>query len=408
MDILQELKKGFEDFKAAQLKADTDLKALVQSQADAQAKGLKENSEEIKALMAKAEESTKQVQTNADKILELEQKLVKGIHAGKEPVKSLGQLVLESDSYKRFASGQDTKCKVTLKQAFSVFANTITGQGGSPADNVDTLVPAQRVPGIVPGAFRRLRVRDIIPGGRTNSNAIEATRELTFTNAAAETAEGATKPEATLTFELYTAPVRTIAHWLKLSRQVRDDAPALMTYIDTRLRYGVDLREDQQLIAGDGTGQNLTGMTIAPNFTAFTPLSAHNALDSINYAKETVDVADYMATAIVLNPADWGNIERTKVGASDDRYVVGDPRSAMGPFLWGLPVVVTNSMTSGKILIAAFDIAFQLFDREETTVEMSESDDTNFQKNLITVRAEKRCVLAGYRPASVLYGNLTV
>jgi len=401
MDIVAELKQAFEQYKATQAQALAGVNTLIKTQAE----GTKE---EVKAAMAQAEALAVKVTAMADRIVEMEQKLVAGIRSGKEAPKSLGALVVESDEYKAFASGKNSKCRITLAKGFSVFANTITGQEDSPATNHDTLIGTHRIPGVIPGAFRRLRVKDLIPQGNTISNMVEVTRELVFTNAAAETAEGAAKAEATLTFELYNAPVVTIAHWLKVSRQVREDAPALMSYIDTRLRYGVELREDQQLLAGTGVGQNLIGMCVSPNFTAFTPETGDNALDTINRVKYVIGNADYLATGIVLNPTDWGNIERTKVGTADDRYVVGDPRSAMGPFLWGLPVVVTPSMTAGKLLIAAFDIAFQLWNRQETVVEMSESDDDNFQNNLITIRAEKRCALAGYRPASVRYGDLTV
>lgn len=401
MEIAQELKKGFEDFKAAQSAALESVKAMVKENEV----GTKET---IKAATEKADAAAKRVQEVSDRLVEAEQKLVDGVRSGRQAPKSLGQLVVESDEFKNYASGKTSKMSFRMDQPFSVQANTITGQSGSPVANDSIIVPADRVPGIIPGAFRRLRVKDLIPQGITSSNSVEATRELLFTNSAAETAEGASKPESALTFELYSAPVKTIAHWLKASKQILEDAPALVSYIETRLRYGVDLREEQQLVAGDGTGQNLIGMTISPNFTTFSPTTGENALDSLNRAKYLIEAADYAPTAIVMNPADWGAIERTKVGTSDDRYIIGDPRASMGPFLWGLPVVVSNSMTSGKLLVAAFDIAFMLWNRAETVVQMFEQDDTNVQKNLITIRAEKRCALAGYRPASVLYGNLTV
>jgi HK97 family phage major capsid protein len=179
-----------------------------------------------------------------------------------------------------------------------------------------------------------------------------------------------------------------------------DDAPALASYVDTRLRYGVEQRIDAQLLNGNGTGQNISGMTNSGNYTAFTPESGDNAIDSINRAIYEVIGADYAPTAIMMNPKDWGAIERTKI---NDSYVFGSPGLAVGPVLWGLPVVVTNAMTEG-----AMDVAYQVWNRQGTIVEMSESDDTNFQKNLVTVRAESRLALAVYRPASVQYGDLTL
>jgi HK97 family phage major capsid protein len=366
-----------------------------QSEIDAM---LKSAGTETKSAVEAAEKAAKELKVMGDRLLEIEQKQAESIKKGYEAPMTLGQSFANSDEFKAFAEGRTSKARLEIK-------NTITGQSGSPAANSDTIVAPQRQSGIVSGAFRTLRIRDVLPFGTTSSNLVEYTRELAFTNNAAEAAEAATKAESALTFELVSAPVKTIAHWLKLSKQVMDDAPALASYVDTRLRYGVDLRIDQQLLNGNGSGQNIGGLTKSGNFTAFTPVSGDNAIDSINRAIYAVAAADYNATAIILNPADWGAIERTKT--TDDAYVFGSPQK-LAPTLWGLPVVATNTMTAGKFMVGAMDVAAQVWNRQGTTVEMSEADDTNFQKNLVTVRAEARLALAIYRPASIQYGNLTV
>jgi HK97 family phage major capsid protein len=366
-----------------------------QSEIDAM---LKSAGAESKSAVEAAEKAAKELKAMGDRLLEIEQKQAEGIKKGYEMPKSLGESFATSEEFKAFAEGRTSKARLEIK-------NTITGQSGSPAANSDTIVAPQRQVGIVAGAFRTLRIRDVMPSGTTSSNLVEYTRELAFTNNAAEAAEAATKAESALTFELVSAPVKTIAHWLKLSKQVMDDAPALASYVDTRLRYGVDLRIDQQLLNGNGSGQNIGGLAKAGNHTAFTPSSGDNAIDSINRAIYAVAAADYNATAIILNPADWGAIERTKT--TDDAYVFGAPQR-LAPTLWGLPVVATNTMTAGKFMVGAFDMAAQVWNRQGTTVEMSEADDTNFQKNLVTVRAEARLALAIYRPVSIQYGDLTV
>ena len=373
------------------------LSAIEQKQAQIE-DVLKSAGVESKSAVEKAEKLAEELKTIGSRMLELEQKHAEDIKRGVVEYKTVGESFVESTEFKQFVSGQTAKARVELK-------NTITGQSGSPAANSSTIVAPQRQVGIVPGAFRTLRIRDVLPSGTTNSNMVEYTRELAFTNNAAETAEGVTKPESALTFELAEAPVKTIAHWLKLSKQVMDDAPALASYVDTRLRYGVDLRIDQQLLNGNGTGQNIAGMTKSGNYTAFTPVSGDNAIDSINKAIYAVVGSDYNPTAIILNPADWGAIERTKSTTGEYEFM---PNQALGPVLWGLPVVVTNTMTQGKFMVGAMDIAYQVWNRQGVTVEMSESDDTNFQKNLVTVRAEARLALAVYRPASVQYGSLTL
>ena len=285
-----------------------------------------------------------------------------------------------------------------------VEANTLMGQEGSPLENADTLVPTDRRPGITPGAFRTLRVKDLLPVIPTTSNAWQFVRELVFTNAAAETAEGAAKPETTLTFEDATVNIRTIAHFIKASNQILADAPALRAYVDTRLRYGVELREEQQIVAGDGTGQNISGMTLAANRTAFTPTTGETALDSVNRAKYAILGADYTPTGIIMNPADWGGIERLK--DSQNAYLVGNPFGSIVPMLWGLPVAITNSMTVTNFLMADFMTSYEYIERQSTVVDIGYVND-DFTKNLVTIRAEKRGALASIRKASTRYGSLT-
>lgn len=391
IELINGIQAGFKQFQDAQKETNARLEEYIKAQAGGAAA-------EAKAALAAANDSAKLVTALADRLQEAEQRIVAGVLNEKVAPQSLGVLVTKSDAFKQFASGATNKMRIE--------ANTIIGQEGSPPENADTLVPAQRLSGIIPGAFRALRIADVLPSGTTASNMVEYTRELAFTNDAAETAEGDTKPESDITFEMAYAPVRTVAHWLKLSRQVLDDAPALASYVDTRLRYGVELRKDQQLMNGNGTGQNIGGLSKTGNFTAFTPVSGDTALDSLNKAKYAILGADYAATGVIMNPADWGAIERLK--ATDDHYLIGNPQGVLGPVLWGLPVVVSNTVVSGKFHMAAYDIAAQIWNRQGTTIEMTESNDTDFVKNLVTVRAESRLALAIYRPASTRYGSLTL
>jgi len=386
--LVNDIKASMDAFKTTNAEINAALKASVES-----------TGKDAKDAITKADALAAKLAGQADAIVALEQKLAENVVKGKEDVKTLGQMVIKSDAFKRFTSGDSNKMRIE--------ANTITGQTGSPAVNSDTLVPSQRLAGIYGGAFRTLRIADVIPNFVTNSNIVEYTKESTFTNGAAETAEGATKGEATLDFTLTSAPVRTIAHFLKVSKQVLEDAVALQSYIDNRLRYGVELKLDSQLIAGAGTGQQISGITASGNYTAFTPVTGDTALDSLSKAIQAVAVADYNATAILMNPADWGGIERLK--DTTNQYIIGNPAGGvLSASLWGLPVVVSNSVTSGKLIVGAFDISHGLFRRSATVVEMFEQDDTNVQKNLVTVRAEARAALATFVPAAVQYGNLTV
>lgn len=118
-----------------------------------------------------------------------------------------------------------------------------------------------------------------------------------------------------------------------------------------------------------------------------------------------VTIADYPATAFMLNPAGWSDIERQKDGQG--RYLVGNPSgSILAANLWGLPVVVTNAIPVGKFFCGAMDVAFQIFNRASTTITMSESDGSNFKAGLITVKAEAQLALASACPGSTRFGNL--
>jgi len=382
---IQSMQSTIENFIATENQLQEELKA-----ANEETKGVAADA------VAKVEASAEKLTGIANEIMEIKQATAENVMNGKSSILTLGQMVIESEQYANFAKGDSTK--------MSFQANTITGQDGNNAD--DTLVPADRYAGIVPGAFRALKLADIIPQGNTTQNAVEYTRELLFTNAAAETAEGAASPESTLTFELVNDPVRNIAHHIKVSRQVLDDAPMLQSYIDTRMRYGVDFKVDSQIINGDGTGQNLSGILTTGNHTAFTPTADENQIDAVNRGIEKVALGDYGATGIVMNPADWYAISRIKRGAADDAYVFGDPNSPMRAMLWGLPVVVTNACPAGKFIVASFDIAFMLFNRNQTTVEMFEQDGDNATKQLLTVQGTTRKALASMRPASCFAGDL--
>ena len=349
---------------------------------------------------ANADKLAKDLSDASARMIELEQKVAEGVNRGTQAVKTLGQLVVATDTYKQYAQAGG-------RMRVEVQANTITGQSGSPAANDDTLVAADRRTSIVPGAFRLLRIMDTLPNIPISSNLYEFAREAAWTPNAAETAEGAVKPESVLTFELVQAPVVTIAHFIKASKQILEDSAQLAAYIDLRMTHGVNNRIDAQLLNGTGTGQNLAGLQKSGNFVAFTPTSGDNAIDSLNRIKYDLIDSDEMPSGIILNPATWGTIERTKVGVSDARYIIGDPSGIIQPSIWGIPVIVSNNQTAGKVYCADMTSVGVIRTRTGTVVEMFEQDTDNVQRNLITIRAEARLALGVERPAAARFGDLT-
>ncbi|HSH41012.1 MAG TPA: phage major capsid protein, partial [Arenicellales bacterium] len=264
--------------------------------------------DEVKALADEHADLMKDTPELKDRLKAVEQQLAEGMKNPTEKAKTWGELFTESESFKDYREGgKSARAHVEVK-------NTILGESGSPGEPSDTVVSPDRQPGIVPGAFRMLNVLDFVPTGGTSSNAIEYTRESSWTNDAAETNEGNTKPESDLTFELVSDPVRTIAHFIKASKQILDDAPMLQSYIDRRMEHGLRQRLQSQILKGNGTSPNISGLSASGRHTAFTPQTGEHALDSLNRAKYAVIGADYMPNFIFMNPADFGGIERLKEG----------------------------------------------------------------------------------------------
>jgi HK97 family phage major capsid protein len=332
------------------------------------------------------------------RLVEVEQKLARRGGNDNVPQKSIGAQFTDSDDFKSLKSRGRGVARMAVKAVTNI-TSTTSGTGG-----VGSAIRPDRLPGIISVPDRPLTIRDLIAPGRTDSNAIEYVQESGFQNMAASVAEGALKPKSDLSFEMKTANVRTIAHWFKASKQVLDDVPQLQSYIDGRARYGLLYVEEQQLLAGDGTGQNLLGLI--PQAKAFDDDlrgAGDTKIDTIRRAILQVRIAEYRASGIVMNPKDWTDIELTK--DTSGSYIWSNPTVNNGQNLWGLPVVDTNSMPEGEFMVGAFNIAAQVFDRETANVEVSTENEDDFVKNMVTIRAEERLGLAVMRPESFVHGD---
>lgn len=351
------------------------------------------------SLKEKADEALLKMGELGERIAVIEQKSVRG-GGDPEAVKSIGEQFTESESYKSFkdsgfskaARGADLKVKATLTSA-------TTDAAGSVGDAINQT----RLPGILPLPQRRLTVRDLLSQGRMDGNTLEYVKETGFVNNAAPVAEAATKPSSDLKLDLVTTSAKVIAHWMKASKQVLDDISQLRSMIDQRLLYGLAYVEENQLLNGDGTGQNLNG--IIPQATAYAApitLTAPTSIDMIRLMMLQAALAEYPATGIVMHPSDWAWIETLK--DSEGRYIIGNPQGSISPTLWGQPVVATQAITVDKVLVGAFKLGAQVFDRWDARVESAYVDD-DFIKNLITILAEERLALAVYRPEAFIFGD---
>lgn len=312
-------------------------------------------------------------------------------------VKSAGELFIEAAELKgAIENGWSKNSRV------SVGMKTVTSLSGSAGQGI----AADRLPGAQLSLQRRMTVRDLLSPGNTGSNLVQYLQETGFTNAAATTAESVRKPQSEITFALKNATVVKIPHFMKASSEVLADFAALQSIIDEKLRYGLMLAEEAQLLKGSGVGNNLNG--VYTQATAYVPpivIAAPTRIDVLRLALLQAEMAEYPSTGIVLHPSDWAAIELIK--DTTGGYIFANPQSLAQPGLWGRPVVTTQAMTVDQFLVGAFRLGAQVFDRQQAQVTVATENEDDFVTNLVTILAEERLALAVYRPEAFIKGDIT-
>lgn len=360
---------------------------------DAQKKEIEENGTVSKKLQADLTTVQEELKTAGTRLFDIEQKL-----AGGNPD--------DPSTKKSFAAqtAEDLQKSWDGKSSGKVDVKSFDKQLGSGAASAGALIQPQVNPGILMPGLRRLTIRDLLAQGRISSNSLEYVRENVFINSAAPVAEFYLKPESNLTFSKETATVKTIAHWIQASRQVMDDAPMLESYVNNRLLFGLALVEEGQLLNGDGTGDNLVGLNkVATAYDGSLTATGDTRADMIAHAIFQTSESEFEASGIILNPRDWHAIALLK--DADGRYIFGGPAAFAAKVMWGLPVVATKAQAQGTFTVGGFDLASQVWDRMDATVEVSREDRDNFVKNMLTILCEERLALAHYRPTAIIKGS---
>lgn len=358
-------------------------------------KGKMEHNDKITAeAKAQADDALTKLNETKAQLQELAQKFARRPNDDEQKAQSMGTEFVGTAEYK---SALEAEFKGVSRVELKNTIGTDTVAGNIQTTNLGLILPNQQ----------RLTIRDLLAGGKMSGNTLEYVQELGFTNNAAPVAEGAAKPESDITFEDKDAKAIVIAHFTKVTTQMLSDAPALEAYINNRLRHGLDIKVEQQILKGDGTSGNILGLL--PQAAAYAAPAAApanlNMFDVLRFAMLQVVLADDYANGHVLNPIDWALMETTK--DENGRYLIGDPQSKAIPTLWGLPVVQTQAIDMGKFLTGAFNSAAQYFERWGAMVQLGQVND-DFTKNKRTILAETRGALAVYRPESLIYGSYPV
>jgi HK97 family phage major capsid protein len=257
------------------------------------------------------------------------------------------------------------------------------------------------------GAFQRpLTVLDIVTKGSTDGDTVEYVRVTSTTNNAASVPESTTtadpdpmstangvKPESALALAKVTETVKTIAHWLPATKRALADAGQVRTLIDQFLRYGLQEEMEDQIVNGNG-GENFTG--IANVGGTQSQAWSSDILETTRKARTLVrTVGRSVATAYVMNPADWETIDLLQ--DNEARYFFGGPSRLGQPTLWGLPVVESEAVSAGTAYVGDWRKAV-LWRREQASITVSDSHANFFIRNLVAFLGEERAAFGVLQP----------
>jgi HK97 family phage major capsid protein len=239
---------------------------------------------------------------------------------------------------------------------------------------------------------------DVLPA-RLVAPSYSFLRQSARTNNAAPVAEGGTKPTSVVSVTEVENRLRVVAH---LSEQIPHyllgDNDQLEKFVRDELIWGLRKAVENEVIAGDGTGEHFTGIlnTSGVLVQAF----ATNALTSVRKGLTTLDVAGYEAGVIVLSAGDWETIELA-VASTNAIEHMSLPIDPVARRLWGVPVVLNQGLGAKTGLVIGKD-AVVLDHDGNVNATWSDAVSDDFAKNFIRCRVEGRFGVSCAQPGAVV------
>ncbi|MFJ9113013.1 phage major capsid protein [Streptomyces sp. NPDC102283] len=332
--------------------------------------------------------------------------------------KTLGQEFIETPEYKALM-GQATDGRFGAKQrvqsGLAGFKSLVTG--GSDTSGGAFVVPDQLGLQVGLDSFQRpLRLRDLVTPGTTTSDSIEYVRMTSFTNNAAPVPEatsaanptapgsagalvpnagGGYKPESGLAAVKINTAVKTIAHWMPITKRAIGDAAQVVTLIDAFLRYGLEEELEDQMVQGDGTGENFEGVANVSGVQS--QAFDTDVFTTVRKAKTKVRlIGRSIANGVLLNPLDLEAIDLKQ--DNEARYYFGGPGGVgTAQTLWGMPVIETEAVPAGTAYVGDWRKTI-LWDRQQATIQMTDSHMDFFVRNLVVILAEMRAAFGVIQP----------
>lgn len=257
-------------------------------------------------------------------------------------------------------------------------------------------------------AYRpRTTVADLCGSGSISGNAVSYLVEAAMAGDFTTVAEGAAKPQINFANPTQvTDALKKIAGFIKITDEFLEDADFLVSEINNRLLYQLSWFEEQQLLNGNGTGQNIQGLLNRSGIQTEASASVADDPDAVFRAMTKIDTNSGLpADGLVIHPTDYQKFRLAKDG--NQQYMGGGFFSGQygnggimqQPPLWGLRTVVTPAIAAGTVLVGAFGMASTVYRKGGVRVESTNSNASDFTSNLVTIRAEERVALAVRVPA---------
>lgn len=278
-------------------------------------------------------------------------------------------------------------------------------------------VPPTVVPGVTAQPYEEIHMRDMLPTGTTTSNMIRYIRDNGGEGGPTVVAEGASKPQMDRDLQIYDANVRKIATFMRVPEEMIEDISYLTSFLSQIGVAEVMAVEDDQILYGDGTGQNLSGLFT--NATLFNPADSvvadANEFDVLRAARKQLRNAKIGGPLrAVISPDDYFNMTSQKDTTNNYLFLGGGNGIALASATGspsalnvnGIIVEEHTAVNSGDFLVFQPRSA-AIFDRTGTMVRLYDQDADNVTKNLITIVIEKRLALPIYRPAGLIKGTFT-
>lgn len=318
-----------------------------------------------------------------------------------------GSRFVNSTEFKNFKSAMhDRKASLRLELA----AAPETSQASNSASRTSLAMPYDA--GIVTDPRMVLAIESLFGKINIDSNAYQYVKygyktTLTATGPAV-VAEGSAKPESNYGGSIETGTIKTLAHWTKMTEQMIADNANIVTFINDDMRYQLNKVIDAQIVNGSGSGE-LKGLSASGNYTDYITgagiETGDTVIDLILKVKTQMEAANIRNISMLLNPVDWCKVLCSKNVNKD--YLIPGIVDIPQQRIWGIPVILSGSVTSGKFHMGNFYEGGKIFERQGIAVEMDRSGD-DFEKNLMTLRVERRLDFAVVQPKALAYGDFSV